>query len=421
MFRRLRAQVLLTLASLLVFSGSVEAQAYGRVTVLVKSDKGEPLPGVKVTVTSDQLERFREESETNKKGKAIFSFTDATKVYQFHFAYQDYQPANMPIKPEIRGSITREVILSEGQVVTAKEGGEETRTIYSPAERVFNEGVLALQGGDMATAKGKFVEALSKNSKMALAHSALAGVYLEEGNHQEALTSVNAFLEAEPDNPRGLRMLYEAHKGLGNKDQADDALSRLTKLDKGGDTAAMVYNEGVAAIKVGDYASAKRSFVAALEIEPNLEAAIGAMAVIYFQEKNFQEAATMAERHLLIKPESNRSLRIRWDAYRELGDEEKTKLALADLAAADPTVLIAEFYNKGNELFDTGDIPAAKQQFESILGIDADHPRAHYRLGVCHASAQENADAKEHLQKFIELAPDDPEAQVAKEMIGYLN
>ena len=421
MLRGLRAQILMSLAVLLVFSEAVEAQAYGRVTVVVKNQEGKPLQGVDVVVTCDELERFREESKTNKKGKAIFSFTDATKVYRFHFEYEDFQPADMPIKPEIRSSITREVVLSEGQVVASTEGGAETRTIYSPAERVFNEGVLALQSGDIPTAKTKFLEALEKDDKMGLAYSALAGLYLKEKNYEAALASVNSFLEVEPNSPLGLGMLYDAHKGLGNEDQAQAVLKELTKLDQGGDTVAMIYNEGVAAFKAGDYFSAKRSFSKALELDPDLKEAVGAMSVIHFQEKNYEQAAALAERHLELVPGSTRSLRIRWDSYRELGDKEKAQAAFKDLAAADPAVLITELYNKGNELFDAGDVSGAKEQFERILEIDPEHARTHYRLGVCHASAQENADAKEHLKRFIELAPDDPEVQVAKEMLGYLN
>ena len=146
--RGLRAQILMTLAFLLAFSGTVEAQAYGRVVVVVNSVTGEPLQGVKVVVTCNELPKFREEAVTNKKGRATVSFTDATKVYNFHFEYEDYQPADLPIKPTIRDTLIREITLTEGQVVETDDAG---RVRYSPAERVYNEGVMALKAGDMAT------------------------------------------------------------------------------------------------------------------------------------------------------------------------------------------------------------------------------------------------------------------------------
>ena len=419
---QLKAKVLTSLILLVAVHGVAEAQAFGRVSVVVKNANGEPLQGVKVLVTCPDLPKFREEMLTNKKGKSIVSFTDATKVYDFHFEYEDYQPQNMQIKPQIRQSITREIVLTEGQVVTTKDGsGEESRIVYSPSERVFNEGVVALQAGDMATAKTSFLSALEKNAKMAAAHSALAGVYLHEKDYQSALDSIHSYMELQPDDPNAFFMLYDAHSGLGNQAEADAALEALKKADKGGDTVALIYNAGVAAVKVGNYTTAKARFLEALELDPSLTAALSALAVIFTRDGDYQQAVEYAEKHLAVEPGHQRSLRIRWDAYRELGDEEKAAIAFKDLAAADPKVLAIELYNKGNDLFESGDTAAAIAEFERVIEIDPENARAHYRLGVCHVGAGNTDKAKMHLQKFIEMAPDDPEMGTAKDMLGYLN
>ena len=415
--REPRTQILISLALLLALNGYVEAQAFGRVTLVVKNLDGEPLEGVGVVVTCKELPKFREETKTNKKGRAVVSVTDATKFYDFHLEYEDYQPQDLTIKPAIRETITREITLTPGQVVRTGSG----QTVFTPAEKVFNEGVVALQSGDMETAKTRFLAALEKDRDMASAHAALAGVYLEQKDFAAALTTVDRYLELEPGNPNGLFIRYDAHVGLGNQKEADATLKALKEADRGEDTVALIYNAGVSAIKVGNYASAKARFLEALELNPDLKEAIGAMAIIHLQEKNYQEAAASAERHLELEPGHKMSLRIRWDAYTQLGDAEKIQAAFEDLAAADPQVLIKELYDAGNELFDNGDVAGAKQKFEGVLAIDPEHARAHYRLGVCNASAENNTAAKEHLQRFIELAPEDPEAQVAKDMLGYLN
>lgn len=421
MSRGLRAQILIALATLLVFSGTAEAQAYGRVSVVVQNQQGEPLQGVKVVVTCKELEKYREVATTNKKGKVTVSFTDATKAYDFRFEYEDHQPAEMTIKPKIRQSITREVTLTEGQVVTTDKGGVESHVIYTPAERVYNEGVEALKSNDLATAKGKFLEALEKNEQMAPAHAALAGIHLQEKNYEAALASVTRYLELEPDNPNGLFMLYDVHTALGNQKEADAALKVLKETDKSGDAVALVYNAGVSAVKVGNYATAKARFLEAIEMDATLKEAAGALAVIYLTEKDHQKAAEWAEKHLALDPGNERSLRIRWEAYRELGDAEKTKEAFKALAEKNPQVLAAEFYDQGNDLFEAGDTQAAIEKFEHVLEIDPEHARAHYRLGVCQVGVGDPAGAKEHLQKFVELAPDDPEVATAKDMLKYLN
>ena len=58
--------------------------------------------------------------------------------------------------------------------------------------------------------------------------------------------------------------------------------------------------------------------------------------------------------------------------------------------------------------------------FERILSIDDSHAKVHYFLGLIAVNDGNNAKAKEHLAKFVELDPEDPDAGTAKEMISYL-
>ena len=53
---------------------------------------------------------------------------------------------------------------------------------------------------------------------------------------------------------------------------------------------------------------------------------------------------------------------------------------------------------------------------EKALAIDPTQARAHYLLGICY-SMDDKAKAREHLNKFIEMAPNDPDAAAAKEML----
>lgn len=407
-----------------LLAGPAYAHIFGRVTILVKDPDGNPVEGVKVSATTPELSRFKAEGTTNKKGKVTISVADATKNYDFRLEKEGFPPVDVPIKPQVRGTITREITFdNRGRQTVAADAleGGETITVYTPAERVFNEGVKLLKDGDMAGAKEKFIASLEKNPKMPLAHSALAGVYIEEKNFEEALASINRVLEMEPENTRALRMSYEADKALGNDKEAEAALTALSKLDKGGDTIAMLYNEGVQAARVDDLKSARARFEEVLELDSNMTHALTGMGLIHMNEKSYQDAVMVAEKILALEPENKRALQMRFDGYRGLGDQAKAKEALQALAAVDPTALIEEFFNKGVELFNGGDAAGAIAQFEAVLEIDPDHAHSHYRLGVSQVSAGDMAGAKEHLQKFLDLAPEDPEAPAAKDMLSYLN
>ena len=81
----------------------------------------------------------------------------------------------------------------------------EVKRSYTPAQLVFNSGVESYQAGDLDTAKSKFLEALDMDPTLVAAHSALATIYIENEQYQEALESAQALAAAEPENPRAYR------------------------------------------------------------------------------------------------------------------------------------------------------------------------------------------------------------------------
>jgi Flp pilus assembly protein TadD len=111
---------------------------------------------------------------------------------------------------------------------------------------------------------------------------------------------------------------------------------------------------------------------------------------------------------------------VRYEAYRRLGQEDKALEVFEELAATDPEGLAEALYEQGRNAFQAGDTAQAVQALEQAVQANPDHARAHYMLGLAYANSDQKAKAKEHLQKFVELAPDDPEASAAKEMIAYL-
>ena len=56
----------------------------------------------------------------------------------------------------------------------------------------------------------------------------------------------------------------------------------------------------------------------------------------------------------------------------------------------------------------------------SIVAADPENARAYYELGRSYLSAGDTDKAKEALQQFLSMAPNDPEAPSAKEMLSYL-
>jgi tetratricopeptide (TPR) repeat protein len=63
----------------------------------------------------------------------------------------------------------------------------------------------------------------------------------------------------------------------------------------------------------------------------------------------------------------------------------------------------------------------AKEKFGKVLEVDPNYALAHYYLGLINVGLGASAEAKAHLERFLELAPNDQEAKSAREMLGYLS
>ena len=218
-----------------------------------------------------------------------------------------------------------------------------------------------------------------------------------------------------------MRMSFVLPKLAPAAPAAGDAPKEMS----GSDQAILAYNEGVTALKGGNVAGAVPGLEKAVSLNPQLAEAQAALAEVYLELKRYGEALAAADRYLALKPGDARGLRDRYDALKAGGDTEKAHEALEALLAADRSPDTAvRFFNQGAELARTGKLDEAAVFFQRVVEIAPSDPKfskAHYVLGMTYAKDEaKKAQAKEQLQAFLQMAPDDPDAATAKEMLAYL-
>lgn len=419
---KILSRFLLLIAMILVAVAAAEAQP-ARVVVTVLDADGEPIQGAQVKAENPSI-GFEDTKETGKRGRLKMAFMDPTVRYQLTITAEGYQGRKTVIKPAIGGTERFEYQLQKlGQQAAAPADdadAPEVKRSYTPAQIVFNSGVESYQAGDLDTAKSKFLEALDMDPTLVSAHSALATIYLENEQYEEALASAQALAAAEPENPRGFRLVFEAQRGLGNDEAAEDALDKLGRLERGKDDALFLFNEGTEALKVGDLETGRERMESALKLKSDLEPAMKALAITYINLEEYELAAQMAESYLEAQPQDPTILKLRLDAYRALGNEEKMQEAFEAAAAVDPTVLVRAYVASAQAAFDAGNPAQAIADARAALEIDPDQPRAHFILGLSLVNQEQTDEAKVHLERFLELAPNDPEAETARSMLQYL-
>jgi tetratricopeptide (TPR) repeat protein len=183
--------------------------------------------------------------------------------------------------------------------------------------------------------------------------------------------------------------------------------------------AVKVYNEGAEAARLGDTKVARQKFEAALELDPELSNALSALAAMEWEAGNQQAALGFADRALAVDPGDTNALSVRYQALTALGREEEAAAALTALQQADPATRAAVLYNEAADAFNAGDVETARSKAQEAVEADDNHAKAHYLLGLTLFSTGDSEGAKAHLQRFLELAPDDPDAATAREMLAY--
>jgi tetratricopeptide (TPR) repeat protein len=168
---------------------------------------------------------------------------------------------------------------------------------------------------------------------------ALAFVYLETARPAEALAATEKTLALVPTDPEALRNRYDSLTALGRKEEASAALDALVANVKTPDTARLLFNRGVDAMKIPDAATARTSFQQALAVDPNLHQAHSALAEMAIGDKDYAVALAELEKVLALAPRNFKAWERKIEVLKALGktkeaaDEEK-KLAAAKAAPA---------------------------------------------------------------------------------------
>ncbi|HKH47708.1 MAG TPA: tetratricopeptide repeat protein [Thermoanaerobaculia bacterium] len=197
--------------------------------------------------------------------------------------------------------------------------------------------------------------------------------------------------------------------------------SAEAKALEGRNAAVLAFNEGVGKLKAGDKAGAAAQFEEALKLNPDLIEAHSVLADLYVEQKKYPQAIAAAERVLQAKPKDPAALTALYDSAVAVGDKAKAESALnAMLEGAPGRDTAVRLLNKGVVDFNENRMPEAQAAFEKAEKADPTLPKTHYMLGLTYIRLDKKAEAQEHLAKFLDLAPDDKDAETAKAMLEEL-
>ncbi len=168
------------------------------------------------------------------------------------------------------------------------------------------------------------------------------------------------------------------------------------------------YNEGVEAQQAGDLEGAMAKFREAVEADPEFAPAFTGIATVAMEQGDYQEAATAAERAVTLDPESYRALQLRYDAYRNMGDEKMAAVAAKALKqAGDISEATAQTFREAIEAANAGNLEIAKARFRQALDLDPELVAAYSNLAQIYMWEGDAERAAAMADEVLRRRPDD--------------
>ncbi len=184
--------------------------------------------------------------------------------------------------------------------------------------------------------------------------------------------------------------------------------------------AIPVFNEGVTALQAKDLPTALEHFLQASKIDPDFPEAWNATAAIALELKNFEVAADAAEEILRLQPDNTNAMGTAYFAELMIGDIDRLIPSAQRLADASPELVSNEMLQHARVLFDTNELVGSRALLGVILEREPELAPAYFQLGLTCNMQGDVECAKQALAKFLELAPDDPDAATAQSLLDYL-
>ena len=369
-----------------------------------------------VTTTSPQIPAFKDIETTDRKGVFEVDFKQVDVTYRYHFSRAGYQTMQAEQEWSLEGSAHYEWKMQPS--TAPAESAQAPASSSQEAIAAFNAGVTALKAQDLATAEMGLNEAVGHDPDLREAWEALSEVQVELEHNKEAAEAAEKAIALGSTDEAVLTARWQAYHNLKDETKAAEALKDLEKVGRRAEEAKRLHNEAAALAKAKDYAGAFAKFQETLVVDPNLQVSQLGLAEAGVKIGRNAEAATAAEAVLQADPRNEQAIRLRYNACLGLGDKARLVDALVGLAAVEPAIARNGPLKLAFDAYDANDLVPAAGLFDKVVAVDPNYPLAHYYLGVIDVGRGAGAGAKSHLERYLQLAPNDPESDSAREMLN---
>jgi tetratricopeptide (TPR) repeat protein len=245
----------------------------------------------------------------------------------------------------------------------------------------------------------------------------LGAYYFQQKNMEEAARYYKEAIRINPNYFDSLSNLGDISLEQKNFKEAEQYY--LKAIENGAPYSSTYYNLGVVYTQQYRLQEAERPLQKALEIQPSYKDALYNLAWVYDNQGKMAEAEQMYMRTLQAHPNHPESrinlatVLTRQQRYKEALDH----LLYAQRLVPEHTVML---YALGDVYMKTGREREAIEQFKKVASREPNHRLVYTSLGLCYERAGDREQARQNFQRAIEVAPQDPYTNTAREHLAKL-
>jgi len=349
----------------------------------------------------DMLSRFVASVPTHVPGRKLLAAVQL-RLAQPRDAIETLEPAvkSAPQDPQLLAMLGS-AYLSNKQLERGTELLQKAATLDPNAAAIRMQLAIShLASGASEKAVTALQSAVDLDPSFTRADLLLVFTHLRNRAWDKAETAARALIQKQPDDPVPLNLLGAALAAKGNLDAAREQYELALKANP--DYLPTMLNLAGLDARVGKLDAAISTYRSALQKNPTHEPATMDLARILGGSGKVNEALLLLESLRSKNPKAIQPRLALANAYlrqRKPADALKVAEEASRLAPQAPQVLLA----LGQALAANGDQRRALTVFEDLARQQSSSSDAHYQLGLAYARSGNNGDARDSLQKALQL------------------
>jgi Tfp pilus assembly protein PilF len=178
------------------------------------------------------------------------------------------------------------------------------------------------------------------------------------------------------------------------------------------------FDQGIAAMTAKNFTEAARLFQEAATQDPTQHVIFGNLGGALSEGRKYDEAAAAYQKAIELKPDEAAYYNNLGVALGSGGKIDEAVQALQKAAELNPANAGQSYYNLGAVLTNRGRTADAVTAFKKAIEYNPDMGAAYYQLAISYfGSPATMPEAIPALEKFLQLEPNSPDAEAAKQLI----